>query len=107
MVPPPLAAKNIGRHSVGYEINHEFIPFIKKKLKVNQSELFGAKYEFIKQGIIDIDFDQEIKKLPYIFKDFHAFDKKIDPKKLQFGSKIDKNSNHREDYFSVKKNNQS
>ena len=98
-----LAAKNIGRNSVGYEINHEFIPFIKKKLQVNQSELFGAKYEFTTQGVIDIDFDQEISKLPYIFKDFHAFDKKIDPKKLQFGSKIDKNSNHREKYFSVKK----
>jgi len=98
-----LAAKNIGRNSVGYEINSEFIPFIKKKLQVNQSELFGAKYNFITQDVIDTDFDQEINNLPYIFKDFHNFDKKIDPKKLQFGSKIDKNSNHREEYFSVKK----
>ena len=98
-----LASKNISRNSVGYEINHEFIPFIKKKLQVDQSELFGAKYEFIIQDVIDIDFNQEISKLPYIFKDFHAFDKKIDPKKLQFGSKIDKNSSHREEYFSVKK----
>ena len=97
-----LAAKNIGRNSYGYEINSEFIPFIKKKLQVNQSELFGAKYKFITQDAIDIDFDQEISGLPYIFKDFHAFDKKIDPKKLQFGSKIDKNSNHREEYYSVK-----
>ncbi len=98
-----LASKNIDRNSVGYEINHEFIPFIKKKLQVNQAEFFGAKYEFIIQDVIDIDFNREISKLPYIFKDFHAFDKKIDPKKLQFGSKIDKNSNHREEYFSVKK----
>ena len=30
------------------------------------------------------------------------FDKKIDPKKLQFGSKIDKNGGTREEYFSVK-----
>ncbi len=34
---------------------------------------------------------------------FHSFNKKIDPKKLQFGSKIDKNSSQqREEYFSVK-----
>jgi modification methylase len=97
-----LAAKNISRNSVGYEINPKFIPFIKKKLQFNQTELFGAKYNFIKQNLISIDFSQEISNLPYIFKDFHAFDKKIDPKKLQFGSKIDKNSSYREEYYSVK-----
>ena len=34
----------------------------------------------------------KFKKLPYIFKDPHTLDKKIDVKKLQFGSKIDKDS---------------
>lgn len=96
-----LAAKNNGRNSVGYEINAEFIPFIKKKLQVNQWEFFKSK--FITQNVMDIDFNKEINKLPYIFKDVHAFDKKIDPKKLQFGSKIDKNACHREEYYSVKK----
>jgi len=97
-----LAAKNLGRNSVGYEINHEFIPLIKQKLNLEQPDIFSTKYEFIEQGPISINFDNEIEKLPYIFKDFHAFDKKIDPKKLQFGSKIDKYSNQRERYYSVK-----
>ncbi|MBW2664327.1 MAG: thermonuclease family protein [Deltaproteobacteria bacterium] len=97
-----LAAKNLDRISVGYEINHEFIPYIKQKLQVSQPGLFGAKYEFIEQKKINIDFKTEIDKLPYVFKDFHAFDKKIDPKKLQFGSKIDKNCSSREEYYSVK-----
>jgi len=96
-----LAAKNHDRNSVGYEINHEFIPYIKQKLRVSQLGLFGAKYEFIEQKKINIDFKNEIDKLPYVFKDFHAFDKKIDPKKLQFGSKIDKNHANREEYYSV------
>jgi len=96
-----LAAKNLDRSSVGYEINHEFIPYIKQKLHVNQPGLFGPKYEFIEQGRIDVDFNKAIYKLPYVFKDFHAFDKKIDPKKLQFGSKIDKNAPNREEYYSV------
>lgn len=97
-----LAAKNLNRNSVGYEINHEFIPYIEQKLQVSQLGLFGAKYELIKQKKINIDFKNEINKLPYVFKDFHAFDKKIDPKKLQFGSKIDKNDSNREEYYSVK-----
>ena len=98
-----LTAKNLNRNSVGYEINPDFIPLIEKKLQVNQTDLLGAKFDFIKQDKIDIDFSEEIQKLPYVFKDFHAFDKKIDPKKLTFGSKIDKNSGDREEYFSVKK----
>ncbi len=97
-----LAAKNLNRNSVGYEINHEFIPYIKQKLQVSQLGLFGTKYEFIEQKKINIDFKNEIDNLPYVFKDFHAFDKKIDPKKLQFGSKIDKNHSSREEYYSVK-----
>ena len=97
-----LAAKNLVRNSVGYEINPEFVSFAKKKLQVNQSDFLGTEYEFIEQGNIDINFTEEIQKLPYIFKDFHAFDKKIDRKKLQFGSKIDKDSGAREEFFSVK-----
>ncbi|MFA6979779.1 MAG: DNA methyltransferase [Ignavibacteriaceae bacterium] len=99
-----LAAKNLGRNSVGYEINHEFIPVIKQKLSANQSGLFGndATFEFIETKT-DLDFGKEIQKQPYIFKDPHALDKKIDVKKLQFGSKIDKESSaKREEFFTVK-----
>ena len=98
-----LAAKNLGRNSVGYEINAEFIPIIKNKLQTKRHSLFGAKYEFMEQGNLNVDFNKKIKQLPYIFKDFHAFDKKIDPRKLQFGSKININgSSQRENYYSVK-----
>ena len=95
-----LAAKNLGRNSIGYEINKDFLPFIKKKLNIEQDTF--NEYEIIEEKPT-VDFNEEIKKLPYIFKDFHRFDKKIDPKKLQFGSKIDgKSSYQREEYFSVK-----
>ena len=49
-----------------------------------------------------MDFKKEILKLPYIFKDPVKFDKKIDPKKLKFGSKIDNSDHQRETYYSVK-----
>jgi site-specific DNA-methyltransferase (adenine-specific) len=98
-----LAAKKLNRNSVGYEINPDFIPIIEKKLQANQIDLMTTEYEFIRQKNADIDFVEQIQKLPYIFKDFHKFDKKIDPEKLQFGSKINKNSGAREEYFTVKK----
>ncbi|QWR76795.1 DNA methyltransferase [Candidatus Magnetomonas plexicatena] len=95
-----LAARNFGRCSVGYEINLEFIPIIKDKLKPGQLNLTNAEYVFLEDRII-ADQNSEIEKLPYIFKDPHKLDKKIDPKKLQFGSKIDKHSGDRENYYSV------
>ncbi len=96
-----LAARNLGRNSVGYEINSEFIPIIKEKLNADQLHLEGTEYIFLKD-ILKSNLNTEIEKLPYIFKDPHKFDKKIDPKKLQFGSKIDKNSGEREKYYSIK-----
>ena len=97
-----LAAKKLNRNSVGYEMNPEFIPFIKRKLNVEQMDIYNSIYEFIIQTKTKTDYKNEIEKLPYIFKDFHSFDKKTDPKKLQFGSKIDENSGSREEYYSVK-----
>ena len=97
-----VAAKNLQRNSVGYEINPDFISVIKDKLKTHQKDLNETTYEFLKHPTT-IDFETEIKKLPYIFKDPHKFDNKIDVKKLQFGNKIDKNgSSKREEFFTVK-----
>jgi len=98
-----LAAKNLERNSIGYEINPEFIPVIKQKIGANQTDIHQTKFEFLKQEFLTIDFAKEIEGLPYIFKDPHSFDKKVDPKKLQFGSKIDKNgTTNREEFYSVK-----
>jgi len=98
-----LAAKNLGRNSVGYEINPEFIPFIKDKLEVHQKDLNGTTYEFVKQENTKANFESDINEQPYIFKDPHTLDKKIDIKKLQFGSKLDKDSSTtREEFYTVK-----
>lgn len=98
-----LAAKKNKRNSIGYEINSDFIPIINEKLDVHQNDFDETSYEFIKQQDLEIDFNEEIQKQPYIFHDPHAFDNKIDVKKIQFGSKIDKNSTpKREEFFTVK-----
>ncbi|MCK4734416.1 MAG: hypothetical protein KAT65_18315, partial [Methanophagales archaeon] len=98
-----LAAKNLSRNSIGYEINNDFLPIIKEKLGLKQSTIFqDVAFEIVKQEELKIDFKEEIKKLPYIFKDPIKFDKKIDPRKLGFGSRIDNSYSEREEYHSVK-----
>jgi site-specific DNA-methyltransferase (adenine-specific) len=98
-----LVAKNLDRNSVGYEINKKFLPIIKEKIGANKDDLLGgAAFEIIEQKDENIDYKREISKLPYIFKDSIKFSRKIDPKKLKFGSKIDSTSSERVDLYSVK-----
>jgi site-specific DNA-methyltransferase (adenine-specific) len=98
-----LAAKNLNRNSICYEINEDFLPVIKEKLGMKQGSIFqDVTFEIIKQEELKIDFKEEIKRLPYIFNDPIKFDKKIDPKKLRFGSKINSFSDEKDQYHKVK-----
>ena len=99
-----LAAKNLDRNSVGFEINNEFLPTIKEKTGANKENLFkSAIFEIIERKKETADLKSEISKLPYIFKDSIKFSRKIDPRKLKFGSKIDSVvNNERVDLYSVK-----
>jgi len=98
-----LASKKLERNSVGYEINPEFLPLMKEKLSLEQKMIFEeTDLEIIKQDKADIDYKEIAKQLPYIFKDPVEFDKKIDPRKLQFGSKINNHNSRREKYYPVK-----
>jgi len=99
-----LASRNLGRNSIGYEINPEFESVIREKLNVGQNKLFEqASIDFRHQQLSKTNFEQEIQSLPYIFKDPVQFDKKIDPRKLKFGSQIDNNHHTREEYHRIEK----
>ena len=98
-----LAAKNLKRNSVGYEINSKFISIIKERIGYNQNSLFeDTSIGVIQQKDNEIDTKIDIKNMPYVFKDPVKFDKRIDPKKLRFGSKIDNTDPKRQDYYKVK-----
>jgi site-specific DNA-methyltransferase (adenine-specific) len=98
-----LAAKNLNRNSIGYEVNEDFLPIIKEKLGLNNPNIFNvANFEITTQEQPITHYMERIKGLPYIFKDPIRFDKKIDVKKLRFGSKIDDSHGKREEYYSVK-----
>ncbi len=97
------AARNLGRDSIGYEINDEFLPTIKEKLGLKQTSIFqDANYEIITPGETAVNYNEKINNLPYVFKDPIKFDKKVDPRKLSFGSKINNTNVEREVFHSVK-----
>ena len=83
------AARNLERNSVGYEVNPEFMPVIRRKLGIDDKLLFeGASFEFVEAGQPDVDFEEKVACLPYVFRDPIEFDKRVDPRTLQFGSRI-------------------
>lgn len=108
-----LAARNLDRHSIGYEINPDFVKVIKEKMnrvprssgpgfdpdltaqsRINrrgESATGGharPDIEFITRDDGDVDYAAAIQRLPYIFHDPIAIDKKMDPRKNHFGSRI-------------------
>lgn len=96
-----LAAKNLERNSIGYEINKEFAPIIREKLDADQVALENdARIVFTEDTVGNIP---SLDQLPYIFRDPHRMDKKVDVKKMQFGSRIDQENTKRQELFSVKK----
>lgn len=96
-----LAAMHLNRNSIGYEINPEYIEIIKKRLSPSQMEFFDNTIEFQTDSTI-VDVPSLMAALPYKFSDPHNLDKKTDPKKLFFGSRIDKNQKNTDKYYNVK-----
>ncbi len=95
-----LAAKNLGRNSIGYEINQAFKSVIEEKICGSQPTFFdgNCSVSFVTEDRNEYSFET----LPYLFFDPHKIDKKVDVKKLSFGSKIDGTDNKREELFGVK-----
>ena len=95
-----LASRNLGRNSIGYEINPDFRKYYEEKV-MSKLSFDAAVFHFdIDTSVFDIK--NRIASLPYVFHDPHKMENKINVKDLQFGSKIDKSSKAREEYFSVK-----
>lgn len=83
-----LAAKNLSRNSIGYEINQDFQQIIHKKVS-SESELFDeSNLSLIVPERDSSDFKAEIQQLPYVFSDSVKFNKKVNPSDLSFGSRI-------------------
>lgn len=82
-----LAARNLGRNSIGYEINPNFMDYYREK--VMQTTECTFHHEVDKERI---DIESAIDQLPFRFVDMHKLNKQIDVKANTFGSVMeDKN----------------
>ena len=99
-----VVALKLRRNSIGYEINKDYHSIIKNRVQ-NAIGLFNkeAKIQFLVQKSKKVDWDLEIRNLPYIFKDAVMFERKIDPKLLRFGSRINGEEKDTERYYKVLK----
>ncbi len=97
-----LAAKNRQRCSIGYEVNDEFMPIIRKKTGAENGNFFEDSEFKFDHGHKGGNYTDSIQKLPYLFKDPVKVEKKMDPKNMSFGSRIDKETPDRQDYFTIK-----
>jgi len=87
-----LAAGNLERNSVGYEINARFVPVMKEKLKLSGQDARGkADCQFVHRETAAVDLSDRIRSLPYIFHDPHDFNRKKDPHEMTYGSRISEN----------------
>ena len=96
-------ARELGRNSISYEINREFIPLIREK--AGMSDLLSTViFETDRIKISAKENAGKIADLPYKFTDVHKLDKQGDVKLMQYGSRLDKNSTgKREELFNVKR----
>jgi len=99
-----LAAMELARNSVGHEINGKFLDVISGKLSLNENRLWNPRVEIVRDDteITPADCRKMIARLPCVFHDTVRIQRKIDPKKMQFGSKLDENSAGRDNFYYVK-----
>ena len=99
------AASALGRDSVGCEINEEFLPVIKEKLGVAEDSLFsdsGAEVEVVRRPGPEKGLEEDIARLPYIFRDPVKIGPKADALRKRYGSKIDGKEKQKKKYYRVK-----
>ena len=95
------AALELGRNSVGYEINKEFLEAIKNKIGIhNRPGLFKDDFDY--EVVFQKNNRKKEEKTQASLNNNHI-ERLTDPKKFKFGTVIDTNGrNKRENYYSVR-----
>ena len=82
-----LAAGNLGRNSIGYELNNDFRVFYKEKV-IDSCIDKQCEYSFSEDNS-SLDYQSAIDTLPYCYVDVHKIDKQLDVKAHNYGSKFE------------------
>ena len=82
-------ARELGRNSVGYEVNPRFQDVIERQMGLTQScAPEDATIEITAQQQVHPDREGRLAALPYVFRDPAALDKKVDPRENPYGSRV-------------------
>ncbi len=90
-----LAAMHQGRSSIGYEINEAFIPIIEEKLAGSPE---GHTVSYMRD---EIHINKSLSGLPYVFKDPHQLQQKVDPRAVDYGSVVDEKQQSTIEYHTI------
>ena len=90
-----LAAANLGRNSIGYELNKDFRAFYKEKV-IDGCRDKQCEYSFSEDNS-SLDYQAAIDTLPYCYVDVNKIDKQVDVKVRNYGSKFEVNAAIKED----------
>lgn len=82
-----LAAANLGRNSIGYELNKDFRTFYKEKV-IDGCIDQQCEYSF-SEDYSSLEYQSAIDTLPYYYVDVHKIDKQVDVKVRNYGSKFE------------------
>ncbi|MFH0883636.1 MAG: DNA methyltransferase [bacterium] len=94
-----IAAMKLGRSSLGFEINENYKKIIINRIDSEVGSLFSNTVEYLKGSSFE---GRDTENDNYRFVDYIKMDKKIDPNKLYFGSKINnKSPKSRLEYYKV------
>lgn len=85
-----LAAANLRRNSIGYELNKDFRVFYKEKV-IDGCIGKQCEYSFSEDNS-SLDYQSSIATLPYRYVDVHKIDKQVDVKVCNYGSKFEVNA---------------
>lgn len=100
-----LVAARLCRNSVGYEINPDFLPVMRERMAIGEDGkgVDGAAFEIVETSRPLMDFEREIADMLYTFRDTSGLERKVDPRRRHFGSRIGSRRRAREKYHTVKK----
>lgn len=83
-----IAAMQLKRKSLGFEINPECKKVIKSRMSSTKN-LFSESQEIVFEIGSNVENPEKLHaKLPYLFVDPHQMDKKTDPRQYRFGSRV-------------------
>lgn len=84
-------ALELGRNSIGYEINKEFLEIIKSKIGIHKDSLLYKKEDFDYEIIFQKENHKKEEKNDKVVNNNNHLERLVDPKKFKFGTVIGTN----------------